>query len=306
MNQILMVLAFFILPLVASGKSLGRLGAANDTLTPTRPGYLLMGGSTDVDAAVADWLARAGGGDIVVLRASGSTGYNAYFLSLGKAHSVETLLIDSKAAALDPAMAVTIEKAEAIFIAGGDQWNYVQFWTGTPVQSALQTAIDKGIPLGGTSAGLAVMGEFVFDARFNSVTSAEALAHPQAENISITQAFLRIPVLQNILTDSHYSQRSRMGRHLVFLTRTKELFGKKAKGLGIDEKTAVVLDQEGKGKVYGLAQVYFLRAPKQKETLQTLYLAVSGSPIGTPIILSKAFRGAKTVCDAAPIQNQSL
>ena len=37
-----------------------------------------MGGASENDAAMAWFLERAGGGDVLVLRASGSDGYNDY------------------------------------------------------------------------------------------------------------------------------------------------------------------------------------------------------------------------------------
>ena len=52
-----------------------------------------------------------------------------------------------------------------MFIAGGDQANYINFWMGTPVQSALNDAIARGVPIGGTSAGLAVLGEWAYSAQ---------------------------------------------------------------------------------------------------------------------------------------------
>ena len=51
------------------------------------------------------------------------------------------------------------------FIAGGDQANYINFWMGTPVQTAMNDAIRRSVPIGGTSAGLAVMGEYLYTAQ---------------------------------------------------------------------------------------------------------------------------------------------
>ena len=48
---------------------------------------------------------------------------------------------------------------------GGDQANYINFWMGTPVQQALNEAVARNIPIGGTSAGLAVQGEYVYSAQ---------------------------------------------------------------------------------------------------------------------------------------------
>jgi Cyanophycinase and related exopeptidases len=80
--------------------------------------------------------------------------------------------------ASDPFVISTIQ-AEAVWIAGGDQSNYINFWKGTPVQANLNAAITRGMPIGGTSAGVNVLTEFVYSALLpQGVTSSQALADP--------------------------------------------------------------------------------------------------------------------------------
>ncbi len=114
-----------------------------------------------------------GGGDFLILRASGDDDYNPYIKDLCHINSVATLLLPDRASAEDPFVAATIRKAEAVFIAGGDQANYINFWMGTPVQTALNEALKRNVPIGGTSAGLAVQSEFVF--KVNSCTPRKAI-----------------------------------------------------------------------------------------------------------------------------------
>ena len=249
----------------ANAKSLGRTGNPKDTITTTASGYLLAGGSTDVDEAMHWFLEKSGGGDIVIIRASGGAGYNDYLYKLFPVNSVETLLLNSREEAILPETASILAKAEAIFIAGGDQWNYINYWTGTAVQFALQEAIRRRkIPIGGTSAGLAILGQFVFDAKMDGISSAEAMADLQSPKISISKDFVSIPLLKHIITDSHYTQRNRMGRHIAFLFRIQQAYGIKAKGIGIDEKTALALNADGSAKVFGNAAVYFLQLVSTK------------------------------------------
>jgi cyanophycinase-like exopeptidase len=124
-----------------------------------------MGGGTDLDEAFKWLCERAGGGDLLVLRATGGDDYDSHIQGLCALNSVATLVVPSRAAAEDPFVAKMIGKASALFIAGGDQANYVNFWHGTPVQSALNEAIGRGAPMGGTSAGLAVLGEYAYTAQ---------------------------------------------------------------------------------------------------------------------------------------------
>ena len=153
-----------------SGLKVFSLPAAQPTppKTPT-PGYSLVGGGRDVDEAMKFLCQNSGGGNIVILRASGDDDYNPYFHTLCPHNSVTTLLITSAEGARDPIAADQIRNAHAIFIAGGDQSNYLKDWSGNPVQAELNAAIARGVPIGGISAGLAVLGEFVFSARMDTV-----------------------------------------------------------------------------------------------------------------------------------------
>ena len=108
--------------------SIGISGDSSDVVTKAQFGVVLAGGSTDVDEAMKWMMDRTGGGDFLIIRASGSTGYNDYLKELGNVNSVETLLIDSREKAMSPLVGKRIREAEGLFIAGGDQWNYVRFW----------------------------------------------------------------------------------------------------------------------------------------------------------------------------------
>jgi cyanophycinase len=266
MKKIILFLIVLVVYSKLKAQSVGKIGNVKDTITPTSAGFLLAGGSTDVDEAMRWFLQKSGGGDIVIIRASGGAGYNEYLYKLFPVNSVETLVINSREKAMLPENAQILAKAEAIFIAGGDQWNYINYWTNTPVQFALNDAINKRkIPIGGTSAGLAILGEFIFDAKMDGITSAEALSNLQSPKISISKGFLNIPLLKNIITDSHYSQRTRMARHIAFLASIQTQYGIKAKGIGVDEKTALVIEPNGNATVFGSAAVYLLQLNSKKK-----------------------------------------
>ena len=126
-----------------------------------------MGGATEDNNAMRWFLQRANGGDVLVIRASGADGYNAYFYNdLGVAiNSVETLVFNNVQAASDPYVLERINRAEAIWIAGGDQNNYVIFWRGTPLAAAINQRIaNDQLVIGGTSAGMAILGGVYFSA----------------------------------------------------------------------------------------------------------------------------------------------
>lgn len=252
-------------------------GDAADVITSATGGLLLMGGSTDVDAAIQWFLQRAGGGDVVVIRSSGADGYNQYMYDMVSVNSVETILIDSRTKADLSTVAQKIRNAEALFIAGGDQWNYVNYWKNTATEDAINYLLNiKQVTVGGTSAGLAILGAAYYSAEKGSVTSAQALGDPYHRDVTIGQGdFLSHPFIANTINDSHYSQRDRQGRHIVFLARLMKDFAYTTiKGIGVDEQTAVCIDETGIGKVYGTNNAYFLK----NENLSP-ETCVSGTPL---------------------------
>jgi len=229
-------------------------------VTPTGPGLVLMGGSTEVDTAFDWWTDYLAGGDVVVLRTSGSAGYNDYLYSnIGGIDSVETLLVTSRELANEPYVRWTIAHAEGIFLAGGDQSTYLDSWKSTGVHYALEYAWQRGAILGGTSAGLAVLGEFSFSANNGTVYSDEALADPYNEYMLLDRNFLTLAPLAGVITDSHFADRDRMGRLITFLARiVADGWATRPLGLGIDERTALVVTPDGIGTVMGAGSVYLV------------------------------------------------
>lgn len=246
-----------------------RVGNSASVRVSPRPGFALIGGGEDLDAAF-QWLCeRSRGGDFLILRASGADAYNPYIKSLCRENSIATLVIPTRQAAMDPFVERAVGSAAAIFIAGGDQSNYINFWSGTPVERAINRAIRRGVPVGGTSAGLAVLGEFAYSAQNDSpngpnLNSPAALADPFNRQVVTVRNFLATPVLGGIITDSHFHERDRLGRLLVFMARILQSRSvKRIHGVGIDQHTAFLLDPNGQGVAAGTGAIYFFEASKK-------------------------------------------
>lgn len=241
--------------------SLGRVGTSTDIVTTSETGLVLMGGGSDVDAAFRWMIQKSGGGDFVILRASGGNGYNDYVYGFGGLNSVETFLVNSVAAANDSTVIDRLLKAEAVFIAGGDQSRYLALWEGSKVAEAIQFLIsEKGIPIGGTSAGCAIMGEYVYSGEKGSITSEEALANPYHEKLTVRKSSLiNHPFLNGVITDQHFTQRNRHGRLVAFMARLKQVSQSPVKGIAVDEQTALVIDKDGNYRVMGSNRVLLIQ-----------------------------------------------
>lgn len=243
------------------------VGNPADAITTPAGGLMLMGGGTDVDAAFAWMIGRSSGGDFLILRATGTDAYNPYVLGLGPADSVETLIIKSRRASTDPFVLDRIRSAEAIFLAGGDQADYVDRFKGTPIEDEIHLAAGRGVPIGGTSAGLAVLGAFVFSAANGTVTSADALANPYGRRVALDRDFFAFPLMAQVVTDSHFVERDRMGRFVTFLARlVQDGWSAAPKGIAIDSETAVLVEPSGAATVVAnpgdaTPFAYFVRGP---------------------------------------------
>ena len=271
-----------------------RMGSKADVRTKTTFGIAMMGGGSDLDEAFR-WLCNKGnGGDFLILRARGDDDYNSYVNGLCKANSVATLIIPDRRAAQDPKVAEIIRQAEVVFVAGGDQSRYVNFWKGTPVQDAMNKNIAEGKPIGGTSAGLAIQGEFSYGCLKDKpddadLASKDVLVDPFHERVTLVRDFLKIPHLEGKITDSHFAKRDRLGRTLVFLSRLmQDGWSKDPRDIAIDEKSAFLVEADGRGIVVGSGKgVYFIHpteAPKVCRTKRPLtfqHLDVYHGPQGS-------------------------
>jgi cyanophycinase len=269
-----LALLFLILSSVAQTKTYKyiRIGRRNDLQTKTSPGTAMMGGGSDLEEAFRWLCGKANGGDFLVLRARGGDDYNPWINKLCKVNSVSTLVIPDRKAALDPAVADIIRHAEAIFIAGGDQSRYTNSWKNSLVQDAINADIADGKPIGGTSAGLAVLGEYIYTAMNDpadgpDLASPMVLVNPYQYQVALTRDFLRVPHLQNLITDSHFAKRDRLGRSLVFLARiVQDGWSKGPREIAIDERSAVLVEGNGRATVVGAGKgAYFLQVTEAPE-----------------------------------------
>lgn len=241
------------------------------------PAHDFGGGSTDVDAAL-QWIIDQVRGctscstkiDVVILRSTGSNGYNDYIFAMNGVDSVETLVITSARDANTAAVETTVKNAEVVFFAGGDQCDYVTNFKGTLVETAVEHVYAKGGGVGGTSAGLAIQGDFTYDACRGSITSAQALANPYHRYATFTYDFFHWANLQGTITDSHFVARDRMGRLLAFLARQiQDGRATSALGVAVNEVTSVVVDRNGVATVLGDGPAYFVLADHAPEVCQS-------------------------------------
>jgi cyanophycinase len=257
-------------------------GDAGDARPATLGGAMLEGGAYDRATAWRWFLERAGYGDIVIICATCTKGYDPLVYRTHDVDSAQTLRITKRRASSDPYVVRTVAGADGIFFAGGDQSDYVRIWKDTPVEDAVNAAIARGVPVGGISAGLAVLGEFVFAAEKNTITSDKALADCFDHKITLERDMVAFPELTATITDSHFTQRDRMGRLFTFMARTiRDGWTSSVRGIGVDQGGAALVEPGGATSVIGRAPTTFVRMASDdvltcepRQPLETSYLEV--------------------------------
>ena len=238
-------------------------------------GHMYPGVTIPSDNVAYRWfLNRAAGGDVLVLTADDPPWdiYNPFLLNMTGVspapNSITTARFTARSGAADAKLATLLDGAAAIFLTGGDQSKYYTYWQGTAVSDALSSS---HVVVGGSSAGLAVQGNFIFDAMHGGITSADALKYPTDSEVSLARDFIAVnePWMRGIITDTHFLQRDRMGRLVAFVGRVAEAHWSRGDnqsyhlpgvlGVGISEHTAVLVDTHGDASFVGVGPAYFLK-----------------------------------------------
>ena len=232
---------------------------------------MLHGGGAEDDALYGRFVAAAGYGHLVTLGAVEEPDeypdllfWDGYFVELG-ATSAETINTLDAADAAGQGVIDALAAADGIYIRGGDQSRYLDHWMGTPLHDGLLQAWDRGAVIGGSSAGCAILGERIYDARVGGVAAWEALLDPFDPYITFTDGFL--PALPQVITDTHFTERGRMGRLAVFLERWKEDGAAEPLGIGVDPMTALFVFSDGTAEVAGSGSVTLIDPSEATATL---------------------------------------
>ena len=258
-KKLFLLIVFLLLGyqgLFSQSHTIFSIGSNTDSQSQALGGVCLMGGATENDEAMRWFLRQANEGDIVVLRTSGGDAYNNYFYAqLGVTiNAVRTIVFHNGQASYDPLILQYLAGAEGIWIAGGDQSVYLNYWKNTPLDSIVRHKIQSDhAVIGGTSAGMAILGQAKFTAQSGTVTSSQLLNNPYHPAVVLdTSIFFGLPKMDKVITDTHYDNPDRKGRHLGFMARLATDFSWNiVRGIACDEYTAVCVDSNGMASVYG-------------------------------------------------------
>ena len=170
--------------------------------------------------------------------------YADLFLDLGAERALFTE-INERSDCDDELLLEEMDNATGIFVTGGNQLRIAGILGGTPVAQRLRRRSAEGIPIGGTSAGAAMMSQHMIAGGASGLS-------PREDGVSLAPG---IGLTNAAIIDQHFSQRDRLGRLLTALSYNPFLIG-----VGIDEDTAFLIDADNCGEVVGSGAVTIIDA----------------------------------------------
>ena len=168
--------------------------------------------------------------------------YNKVFREIG-VKNIEFLNIDDRTESYLEENIELIKDSKLIFFTGGDQLKITSLIGGTPLNKALMDGMQNGKIIVGTSAGASVMSGTM-------ILEGEIEESPKKYSINMSPG---LGLIENVIIDQHFSQRGRIGRLLTAVAENPEYLG-----IGIDEDTAIVVDERKIIKVIGNGAVYII------------------------------------------------
>ncbi|HWS87327.1 MAG TPA: cyanophycinase [Pyrinomonadaceae bacterium] len=157
--------------------------------------------------------------------AAAATEYRAAFNRLG-IDDVKVVDVSSRADALKPEALEAIENATGLFFTGGDQLHITSLIGGTEMQRLIHQRYEKGLVIGGTSAGAAMMSN-------SMILGGASDENPKVGGVDIGPG---MDLVIGAMIDTHFSQRGRFGRLLTAIAHYPQDMG-----IGIDERTAMIV-----------------------------------------------------------------
>ncbi len=215
---------------------------------------IIIGGHEDKenDKEILKIVAKhVGDGRLCIVTVASSVGdeqweeYSRVFKSLG-IKKLTHLDVVHRTESIDHRALKAVKDADAVFFTGGDQLKITSELGGTLVADRINEIYHNGGVIAGTSAGASVMGEIMMV----SGDADKTFRIGAGLNMSPGLGFA-----PKLLIDQHFAERGRIGRLLAAVAHNPRYLG-----IGIDEDTAIVMDESKCFKVIGSGAVYVIDA----------------------------------------------
>lgn len=158
-----------------------------------------------------------------------------------------------------------LEEATGIFFTGGNQLRISTILGGTQIATQIRRMNARGVAVGGTSAGAAILPEHMI--AYGNVGST-----PMAGMVSLAPG---LGLTNRFLIDQHFRERDRLGRLLSALS-----YNPFAVGLGLDEDTSAFISPDNVVRVVGSGAVTVV------DVCQLGYSSIADASEGEPLCMT--------------------
>jgi cyanophycinase len=152
--------------------------------------------------------------------------------------------VSSRADAVAEENLTAVREASGLFFTGGDQLHITSLIGGTELQKLVFEIYEKGVIIGGTSAGAAMMSN-------SMILGGSGEEAPKLGGVEIGPG---MDLIVGCMIDTHFSQRGRHGRLLTAVAHYPQDLG-----IGLDENTAMIVEK-GEMRVMGAGAVTIIDA----------------------------------------------
>jgi cyanophycinase len=195
-----------------------------------------------------------------------STGrrYESVFKELG-ARDATALQYKAREDAAREDWLETLEQSSGVFLTGGNQLRISTVLGGTPVAKTIRRMNARGVTVGGTSAGAAILSEHM-------IAYGSEGATPRAGMSTLAPG---LGMTNRVVIDQHFRQRDRLGRLLTALA-----YNPFAVGLGLDEDTAAFIDPDDTIHVLGAGAITIVDVSALEHS------SIASAEVGDPVCMT--------------------
>lgn len=215
---------------------------------------IIIGGSEDKVNAMAilrEVANRVGKGKLCIVSVASKLGdelwesYREVFLKLG-VKNLSHLDVVHRQETIDKRALEAVEGSSAIFFTGGDQLKITSELGGTQVLEKIFSIHEHGGIIAGTSAGASVMAETMLTGGITEGSFRLGTSIRMSPGLGLAS---------DMIIDQHFGERGRLGRLLGATAHNPRNLG-----IGIDENTAIILENRERFDVVGTGAVYVIDA----------------------------------------------
>lgn len=214
---------------------------------------LIIGGNEDKSGEctiLKEFVDMAGGRDSYIAVMTTATQlpdevgqeYRNLFLDMG-ADLVDIVNIEERRGSFDDSLVRRFRDYSGVFFTGGDQLRLTSILGGSAIDKAIRSCYQQGGVIAGTSAGASVMSHTM-------IVGGDSSDTPKKSAITLAEG---MGLLDKVIIDQHFAQRGRINRLLAVIAQNPNVIG-----VGIDEDTALIVENDGRGQVIGSQTVTVL------------------------------------------------